>query len=50
MWYARQRMFCDPTLHASGRLFNEWLVDRSAASTTGQRSPACFSPRNVSFE
>eukprot|EP00666_Eupelagonemidae_sp_cell4sb_P007391 gene7391-9496_t len=27
MWYARQRMFCEPTLHACGRLFNEWLVD-----------------------
>ena len=27
MWYARQRMLCDPTLHACGRLLNEWLVD-----------------------
>eukprot|EP00666_Eupelagonemidae_sp_cell4sb_P011288 gene11288-855_t len=27
MWYARQRMFCEPTLHVCGRLFNEWLVD-----------------------
>jgi len=27
MWYARQRMLCDPVLHACGRVFNEWLVD-----------------------
>eukprot|EP00664_Eupelagonemidae_sp_cell27_P009317 gene9317-5396_t len=27
MWYARQRLFCERTLHACGRLLNEWMVD-----------------------
>eukprot|EP00663_Eupelagonemidae_sp_cell21sb_P007461 gene7461-4256_t len=27
LWYARQRMFREATLHACGRMFNEWLVD-----------------------
>eukprot|EP00664_Eupelagonemidae_sp_cell27_P010177 gene10177-390_t len=27
MWYARQRLFCERTLHVCGRLLNEWLVD-----------------------
>jgi hypothetical protein len=27
LWYARQRLLCEPTLRACGRLLNEWLVD-----------------------
>lgn len=27
MWYARQRLFCERTLHVCGRLLNEWMVD-----------------------
>eukprot|EP00664_Eupelagonemidae_sp_cell27_P003402 gene3402-162_t len=27
MWYARQRLCCERTFHACGRLLNEWMVD-----------------------